>query len=76
MEFIKKNKLYICLAGCALMLIGLFFAFAKTSVSGWGQSMSDTVNYFDCDDGKIVLVAAIAAALLIWFKDISHNALL
>ena len=50
------------------MLIGLFFVFAKVTVSGWGTSASESVKYFDCDDGKIVLVAAIAAALLIWFK--------
>ena len=68
MEFIKKNRQYIMLAGCALMLIGLFFTFAKVSVSFLGQSASSSTSYIDCDDGKIVLVAAIASALLIWFK--------
>ena len=68
MDFIKKNKLYICLAGCALIFVSLFFAFAKVSVAGWGTSLSKSVNYIDCDDGKIVLVAVIAAAALIWFK--------
>ena len=68
MEFIKKNRLYIMLGGCALILVGLFFDFAKVSVSFLGQSVSDSKSYIDCDDGKIVLATAIISALLIWFK--------
>ena len=63
MDFIKKNCMWITIAGCALVLIGCFLPFAKVSVLGFSQA----VNYID-GDGVIVLIAIIISAVLVFLK--------
>lgn len=63
MDFIKKNCMWITIAGCALVLIGCFLPFAKVSVLGFSQA----VNYID-GDGVIVLIAIIVSAVLVFLK--------
>lgn len=67
MEFIKKNIKWIGLGGCILILISLFLPFATVSATVFGQTFSESVTYID-GDGKFVLMAAIAAGVLIFFK--------
>ena len=64
MDFIKKNKLYIGLAGCALMLIAVFLPYATVSVFGFKQSVS----YVEGWEGKAILALSVASGLLLWFK--------
>ena len=63
MDFIKKNCMWITIAGCALVLIGCFLPLAKVSVLGFSQA----VNYID-GDGVIVLIAIIVSAVLAFLK--------
>ena len=63
MDFIKKNCMWITIAGCALVLIGCFLPFAKVTVLGFSQA----VNYID-GDGVIVLIAIIVSAVLVFLK--------
>lgn len=67
MDMILKNKRNICLAGCVLMAIAVFFTFATISVSVFGMGESETASFIE-GDGWIVLVMAIASGALIWFK--------
>lgn len=67
MDFLKKNSKYIGFAGCALMLIGCFFPFAKVTVGLFGYSQSQSVNFID-GDGVFVLIAAIVTAVLIYLN--------
>ena len=64
MDFIKKNKLYIGLAGCVLILIAAFLPYATVSVFGFKQSVS----YVEGWEGKVILALSIASGLLLWFK--------
>ena len=57
----KNNSQYLGLGGCALAIIGCFLPFASTSILGL------TVNYID-GDGKILLIAMIISAVLIFLK--------
>ena len=63
MDFIKKNCMWITIAGCALVLIGCFLPFANVSVLGFSQA----VKYID-GDGVIVLIAIIVSAVLVFLK--------
>lgn len=67
MEVILKNKRAICLAGCAIMAIAVFFTFVSVEVSMFGFSESQSQKYIE-GDGWVVLVAAIAAAVLVFAK--------
>ena len=61
MDFVKKNKKWIGIAGCALVIIGCFLPFAKASLLGISQSAS----LMDGGDGWFFLVAAAVAGVLI-----------
>ena len=67
MDIILKNKRIICLAGCTLMAIAVFFTFAKVSVSMFGMSHTESTSFIE-GDGWVVLICALAAGALIWFK--------
>ncbi len=67
LKFVLQHKRNLCLAGCALMAIGVFFTFATIEVSLFGMSRSESQSFIQ-GDGVIVLIVAIAAAALIWFK--------
>ena len=69
MDFVKKNKLYIGLAGCALMLIGTFLSFATVSVFGLKQSVS----FIEGWEGKLILALAVGSGLLLWFKQEKYS---
>ena len=64
MDFIKKNKLYIGLAGCALMLIAVFLPFATVKFFGLEQSVSFVEGW----EGKFILALSVVSGLLLWFK--------
>ncbi len=62
MDFLKKNKKWIGIAGCALVIIGCFLPFAKASLLGFSQS----ARLMDGRDGWFFLIAAAAAGVLIF----------
>lgn len=67
LKFVLQHKRNLCLAGCALMAIGVFFTFVTIEVSMFGMSRSESKSFIQ-GDGVIVLIFAIATAALIWFK--------
>ena len=64
MDFVKKNKFYIGLAGCALILIATFLPYATVSIFGLKQSVA----YIEGWEGKLILALSITSGLLLWFK--------
>ena len=73
MDFIKKNKKYIIWAGCAIMAVAVFLTFVKASASGQSQTMkfidiSKDAKEMNVLPGWLVLIAAAAAAVLVYLK--------
>ena len=71
MDFVKKNKKYIALAGCAIMAIAVFLTFVKASALGMSESLKFTKvsdEYSKCISAYVVLIAAAGSAALIWFN--------
>ena len=73
MDFIKKNKKYIIWAGCAIMAVAVFLTFLKMSALGQSQSVkfidiAKDGNEMKCLPGWLVLIAAAAAAVLVYLK--------
>lgn len=66
-EVVLQNKRNLCLAGCALMLVAVFFTFVTIEVSMFGITRSESKRFIE-GDGVAVLLASIAAGALIWFK--------
>lgn len=72
MDFVKKNIKYIGIAGCLIAIISTFLPFAKVSVSLFGFSSSQTVNFIS-GDGKIVLVLALLVGLFLLGKKLNFG---
>ncbi|MCR5787657.1 MAG: hypothetical protein K6G37_01010 [Bacilli bacterium] len=67
MESLKKYIKYVGIAGCLLSIIGLFLVFAGVYMKD-GKYIDGTSIKFIEGDGKIVLVAMLVSAGLIFFK--------
>ena len=73
MDFIKKNKKYIIWAGCAIMAVAVFLTFLKMSALGHSESvkfidLTKNGNEMKVLPGWLVLIAAAAAAVLVYLK--------
>ena len=73
MDFIKKNKNYIIWAGCAIIAIACFLPFIKMSALGHTESLkfyeiTKDGNEMKLISGWFVLIAAAAAAVLVYLK--------
>ena len=74
-EFLKKvkeNKKYVGVGGCVLALIGLFLPFATVSAT-MIIKYSQSVKFIDGDDGKLVLLALVAAGVLFFIDKIKEK---
>ena len=69
LDFVKQNRKWIGIAGCALVIIGCFLPFAKASVFGFSTSAS----LMDGGDGWFLLIAAAVAGVLIYLNKYKYS---
>jgi len=66
MSFLRKNKYGIAILGILAAIIGVFLKFLTVSAYGF----SDSLNYIDSTDGKVVLGILLFTAVIIFIKKI------
>lgn len=71
MDFVKKNIKYVGVAGCLLAAIGTLLPFVKVSISLFGISSNESVNFID-GDGVFVIILAILSGVMIFGKTLKN----